>query len=78
MLIPQPGEIWEVSRLVQSPLKFSSQEQETLYSATAQNFLAGNSPPRYVMIVKEPESLLSQRCVPDCFCNVTVRRNRFC
>ncbi|MHC0065711.1 hypothetical protein ACWATR_22885 [Nostoc sp. UIC 10890] len=55
MLMPQPGEIWEVSRSVQSPLKFSSQEQQSLYSLAAQNFLAGNSPPRYVMIVKEPE-----------------------
>lgn len=52
---PQPGEIWEVSRLVQSPLKFSIQEQQTLYSPLAQSFLAGNSLPRYVIIVKEPE-----------------------
>ena len=58
MPIPQPGEIWEVSRLVRSPLKFSSQEQETFYSSSAQSFLAGNSPPRYVMIVKEPEAIL--------------------
>ncbi|ARV57442.1 hypothetical protein BZZ01_01270 [Nostocales cyanobacterium HT-58-2] len=56
MPIPQPGEIWEVSRLVRSPLKFSSQEQQTLYSSSVQSFLAGNSPPRYVMIVKENES----------------------
>ncbi|MTJ53485.1 hypothetical protein FJR38_12965 [Anabaena sp. UHCC 0253] len=58
MLTPQPGEIWEVSRLVQSPLKFSDEEQQTFYSFLAQNFLAGNSPPRYVMIVKEPEPLM--------------------
>ncbi|MBW4612236.1 MAG: hypothetical protein KME21_02955 [Desmonostoc vinosum HA7617-LM4] len=54
MLIPQPGEIWEVNRIVQSPLEFSSQEQQKLYSASVQSFLAGKSPPRYVMIVKEP------------------------
>jgi len=53
--IPQPGEIWEVSRLVQSPLEFSSKEQQSFYSSSVQRFLAGNSPPRYVMIVKEPE-----------------------
>lgn len=52
---PQPGEIWKVNYLVQSPLNFVSQEQQTLYSSLARNFLAGNSPPRYVMIVKEPE-----------------------
>lgn len=55
MPIPQPGEIWEVNRLVQSPMKFSSAEQETSYSSSVQRFLAGNSLPRYVMIVKEPE-----------------------
>jgi hypothetical protein len=55
MPIPQPGEIWEVNRLVQSPIEFSSAEQQTLYSSSVQRFLAGNSPPRYVMIVKEPE-----------------------
>jgi hypothetical protein len=53
--IPQPGEIWEVSRLVRSPLEFSSKEQQSFYSSSVQSFLAGNSPPRYVMIVKEPE-----------------------
>jgi hypothetical protein len=56
MPIPQPGEIWEVSRLVQSPIEFSSAEQQTLYSSSVQRFLAGNSPPRYVMIVNEPET----------------------
>ncbi|MBD2564827.1 MULTISPECIES: hypothetical protein [Nostoc] len=53
--IPQPGEIWEVSRLVQSPLEFSNEEQQSLYPSSVQRFLEGNSPPRYVMIVKEPE-----------------------
>lgn len=58
MPTPQPGEIWEVSRLVQSPLEFSSKEQQTLYSSSVQRFLANNSPPRYVMIVKDPEPLI--------------------
>ncbi|MBU7584521.1 MAG: hypothetical protein KAF91_16675 [Nostoc sp. TH1S01] len=53
--MPQPGEIWQVNCFVQSPLNFTSQEQQTLYSSLAQSFLAGNLPPRYVMIVKEPE-----------------------
>ncbi|RCJ23062.1 hypothetical protein A6S26_00400 [Nostoc sp. ATCC 43529] len=51
---PQPGEIWKVNYLVRSPLNFLSQEQQNLYSSLAQSFLIGNSPPRYVMIVKEP------------------------
>ncbi|MCG6135027.1 MAG: hypothetical protein MET45_10240 [Nostoc sp. LLA-1] len=41
--------------LVQSPLTFVRQEQHTLYSSLALSFLTGNLPPRYVMIVKEPE-----------------------
>jgi hypothetical protein len=52
---PQPGEIWQVNYLVQSPLTFDRQEQQILYSSLALSFLTGNSPPRYVMIVKEPE-----------------------
>lgn len=52
---PQPGEIWEVSRYVRSPLEFSIEEQQQLYSDVARSFLEGESPPRYVMIVKEPE-----------------------
>lgn len=55
---PKPGEIWEVNRFVRSPLEFSKQEQQNLYSETAQRFLQGNSPPRYVMIVREPEPLV--------------------
>ncbi len=51
----KPGAIWELSRCLQSPLEFSSIEQQSLYSDSAQRFLNGNSPPRYVMIVKEPE-----------------------
>ncbi|MEQ8381161.1 MAG: hypothetical protein RH949_02165 [Coleofasciculus sp. A1-SPW-01] len=53
---PQPGEIWEVNRSVYSPLEFSPQEQQHLFPDSARRFLAGNAPPRYVMIVKEPES----------------------
>lgn len=51
----KPGSIWELSRCVQSPLKFSSIEQQSLYSDSARRFLNGNSPPRYVMTVKEAE-----------------------
>jgi hypothetical protein len=52
---PLPGEIWEISRSVQTPLEFSTEEQRTLYSEIARRFLDGNSPPRYAMIVSEPE-----------------------
>lgn len=50
---PLPGEIWEVSRILQSPLKLDIE----CFSAQAQQFIEGQSSPRYVMIVKEPEQL---------------------
>ncbi|BAY27059.1 hypothetical protein NIES2100_68800 [Calothrix sp. NIES-2100] len=53
--IPQPGEIWELSRQVLSPIKFSPNQENNLYSSEAQSFLQGSTPPRYVMIVTEPE-----------------------
>lgn len=53
--MPQPGEIWELSRYLQSPLEFSKEEQQQLYSEVARLFLEGKSPPRYVTIVNEPE-----------------------
>ena len=49
--LPQPGEIWEVNRLVNCPVKFSQAEQNQLYSHAAKQFLAGNYPPINVMIV---------------------------
>ena len=52
---PQPGEIWELSRYLQSPLEFSKEEQQQLYSEVARRFLEGKSPPRYVTIVNEPD-----------------------
>lgn len=55
---PNPGEIWEISRCVQSPLSFFNLQQQNLYSETAQKFIEGKSPPRYVMIVSEPEQLV--------------------
>lgn len=53
--IPQPGEIWRVSPLVQSPLQFSLEEQQPLYSEPALNFLQGGEGSRYVMVVTEAE-----------------------
>ncbi len=55
---PQPGEIWEISRWVQSPIEFSKQERQQVYSEAACKFLDGKSPPRYVTIVNEPDPLL--------------------
>lgn len=52
---PQPGEIWELSRCVRSPLVFSKEEQQQLYSEAARRFLEGKSPPRYVTIVNAPD-----------------------
>ncbi len=54
---PQPGEIWQVSRLQQSPLELSGEEQ-TLYSEEAKQFLAVNSPSRYVIIITPPELVM--------------------
>ena len=51
----KPGEIWEVSRKVWSPLILDWQEENSLYPETVQQFLQGKSEPRYVMIVQEPE-----------------------
>lgn len=53
---PQPGEIWEVSRCVQSPVEFSLAQQQ-LYSEAAMRFLNGESPPRYAIVVNEPDPL---------------------
>jgi len=56
----KPGTIWEINRYVRSPLEFSQQEQQNLYSDTALKFLSGEAPPRYAMIVREPEPLGEQ------------------
>ncbi|NER51294.1 MAG: DUF1822 family protein, partial [Symploca sp. SIO1A3] len=53
--LPLPGEIWEISRSMRNPLEFSHEEQQRLYSDVARNFLEGNSPPRYAMIVTESQ-----------------------
>ncbi len=53
---PEPGEIWEVSRQVRSPLEFSIEEQKRLYSDVARNFLWGDSPQRYVIIINNSET----------------------
>lgn len=54
---PKPGEIWEISRSIISPLEFSEREKTSLYSESARSFLAGNSPKRFVAIVKEAEPI---------------------
>ncbi len=51
----KPGEIWEVSRQVWSPLILDWEEEDSLYPEAVRQFLAGNSSPRYVMVVREPE-----------------------
>ncbi|WP_017653048.1 hypothetical protein [Fortiea contorta] len=53
---PQPGEIWELSRKIRYYGKFYPNEEHQLYSSEAQSFLQGKTPPRYVMIVTEPEA----------------------
>lgn len=54
-VLPQPGEIWELNRQIRYYQDFDLTEGSKLYSTAAQNFLRGNTPPRYVMIVTEPE-----------------------
>jgi hypothetical protein len=55
-ITPQPGEIWELSYQVQYYGELSLNEENKLYSTEAQSFFQGNTPPRYVMIVTEPEA----------------------
>jgi hypothetical protein len=55
MALPQPGEIWEVSQQPCSPLAFSKEDQEALYSQVPQQFLKEYAEPRYTMIVGNPE-----------------------
>lgn len=56
-IAPQPGEIWQVGQTLHSPLQFSTQEQQRLYSEPARRFLAGHGLSRYVMIVTAAEQL---------------------
>ncbi|MBE9010241.1 DUF1822 family protein [Pseudanabaenaceae cyanobacterium LEGE 13415] len=51
--IPQPGEIWQLTRSLNSPIEFP--EARSLYSKVALEFLE-QPRSRYVMIVREPES----------------------
>ncbi|NJO39843.1 MAG: DUF1822 family protein [Cyanobacteria bacterium CRU_2_1] len=53
--LSKPGEIWEVSRSVQTPVEFSDEQQQHLYSETAQLFLDGIAPRRFVIITGDPE-----------------------
>ncbi|MGG6269974.1 DUF1822 family protein [Leptolyngbya sp. AN10] len=50
--IPQPGEIWQLTRSLDCPIEFP--EARSLYSEVALEFLS-NPRSRYVMIVREPE-----------------------
>jgi hypothetical protein len=56
-ILPQPGQIWEVRRQVQCPVDCLSEKFLALYSPIAQQFIQGDSSPRYVMVVNEPEAL---------------------
>lgn len=50
--LPKAGEIWQLHRVVQSPLKLSEPDKQHLYSEPARRFMAEPSPVRYVMIVR--------------------------
>lgn len=56
----KPGQIWEVRRQVFSPLTLTLEEQQQFYSDGVWNFLSGNTPSRYVMIVREPEEEMAE------------------
>jgi hypothetical protein len=53
--VPQPGEIWKIHRSLQYSMDFTSL---ALFSKTAQSYIEGEGEDRYVMIVKEPETLV--------------------
>ncbi|WP_168163437.1 DUF1822 family protein [Calothrix sp. 336/3] len=55
LLSPQPGEIWQLNRHLRFSEDFSLNQDNQLFSIEAKSFLAGDTPPRYVMIVTEPE-----------------------
>ncbi|NDJ17144.1 DUF1822 family protein [Myxacorys almedinensis] len=61
--MPQPGEIWEVSPRLRSPIPLSREEQQRLYAEPAYRFLQGGSA-RYVMIVTAPKSELDEADEP--------------
>lgn len=54
--LPQPGEIWKVSRSPFHSLVSSPARMQQLYSEVARKFLAGALPSRYVAIVHEAET----------------------
>jgi hypothetical protein len=54
--LPQPGEIWKLSRQIRYYDAFQPNDQHKLYSAEAYSFLQTKTPPRYVMIVTEPDT----------------------
>jgi|GEM_PF-845678 len=59
---PKAGEIWQLQRVVRSPLKLSESEKQRLYSAPARQFMAEPSSPRYVMIVRSSDpDLLTEK-----------------
>ncbi|MBW4541341.1 MAG: DUF1822 family protein [Myxacorys chilensis ATA2-1-KO14] len=59
---PKAGEIWQLQRMVRSPLTLSELDKQRLYSEPAQQFIAGASSPRYVMIVRSSEpDLLTEK-----------------
>ena len=53
--VPKAGEIWQLQRVVRSPLKLSESEKQRLYSDPARRFMAEPSSPRYVMIVRSSD-----------------------
>ncbi|MEA5571104.1 DUF1822 family protein [Calothrix sp. UHCC 0171] len=55
LLSPQPGEIWQLNRHLRFSEEFSLNQDNQLFSIEAKSFLEGDAPPRYVMIVTEPE-----------------------
>jgi hypothetical protein len=52
---PKAGEIWQLQRVVRSPLKLSASDKQRLYSEPARQFMTDPSSRRYVMIVRSLE-----------------------
>jgi hypothetical protein len=54
--LPKPGQIWSLCKTLRSPLTQDGIDPASLYSIPAQQFLQGEFPIHYVMVIRELES----------------------
>jgi hypothetical protein len=54
--LPKPGQIWSLCKTLRSPLSQDGIDPASLYSIPAQQFLQGEFPAHYIMVIRELES----------------------